>query len=442
MQTFFFTTVGFWIVAAGAVVFYFAWFRRYVERQTTIDAPRGFEPDAWPEALVIMSLRGGDDSLHDTLDGLAAQNYPHYRLRLIIDNRDDEVNRVVRSWRRAHPRVPIQVEYLREPLRMCTLKCSSVHQVLSDEAARDPELDRNGVVVLVDADSDPYPNWLHDVVAPFAQRDVGGVTGNRWYFPRAGGVAAWCRFVFTAFSLPTMCRGGFSWGGTLALRREIACSPAFLNAFARTPTEEQTCFEFLPKLGLRMHVAPQLIQWNPDSIDFAGAETHLYRQSAWSRLFYPCWVPILAGIAALWCALIASLVWAGFALVDARPVFLLPLVLTAMFCATITSSLARLHRTLQSHVFAPQGRELPTMNVARCVELLAATLGTLVVYTVALARAHVADEIVWRGIVYRLFSDDTIAMTGYVPWTGAAKKPATAKTRAKVRAQTARAVRL
>lgn len=442
METFFFATVGFWILAAGLVVFYFAWFRRYVERRATVDAPRGFEPEAWPEALVVMSLRGGDDSLRDTLDGLAAQNYPNYRLRLVIDNRDDEVNRVVRSWRRSHPRVPIQVEYLHDPLRSCTLKCSAVHQVLADEAARDEGGLRGGVVVLVDADSDPYPKWLRNVVAPFADRGVGGVTGNRWYYPRAGGIAAWCRFVFTAFSLPTMCRGGFSWGGTLALRREIACSPDFLDVFAATPTEEQTCFEYLPTLGLRMHVAPQLIQWNPDSIDFAGAETHLFRQSAWSRLFYPVWVPIIVGVTALWCALIASLVSAGFAVVEGRSMYLLPLGLAAMFCATIASALARLHRTLQTHVFTPQGRELPAMNAPRFVELLAATLATLAVYSVALARAHVADEITWRGVVYRLFSDDTIAMTGYVPWTTTRKTAVAAKTRAKVRAQTARAARL
>jgi len=447
MNTFFFTTLGFWILAACVVALYFAWFRRAVERLTTVAAPAGFGADAWPEALVIMSLRGGDESLRETLDGLAAQNYPHYRVRLVVDNCDDEVNRVVRSWRRAHPGTALQVEYLHEPLRSCTLKCSAVHQVLKDEAAHDDaacsdETLRDGVVVLVDGDSDPYPNWLRDAVAPLADRDVGGVTGNRWYFPRAGGIAAWCRFVFTAFSLPAMFGNRFSWGGTLALRREIACSSEFLAAFARTPTEEQTCFEYLPKIGKRMHFAPQLIQWNPESIDFAGAETHMFRQSAWSRLFYPCWVSILVGVASLWCALIASFVSAGFAFTESRPVYLLPLGLAAMFCAVVAGALARVHHTLQVHVFAAQGRELPTLNAARLFELLPAIICTLGVYSVALARAHFADEIHWRGIVYRLFTDDTIAMTGYVPWIGAANTPAVAKSPEKSRLQTARTARL
>lgn len=441
MSTLFFASLAFWIVAALAAVFYFALFRRYVERRTTVDAPQGFSEESWPEAVVVMSLRGGDDALRDTLDGLAAQNYPHYRIRLVVDNPDDEVNRIVRSWRRTHPTVPIEVEYLREPLRSCTLKCSAVHQVLSDEAARDGGSVRDGIIVLVDGDSDPYPNWLRDVAAPFADPDVGGVTGNRWYFPRAGGVAAWCRFVFTAFSLPAMWANGFSWGGTLALRREIACSPEFLNTFAQTPTEEQTCFEYLPRLGKRMHFAPQLIQWNPDTIDFAGAETHLFRQSAWSRLFYPCWPAIILGIGVLWSAVIASLISAGFALADARPVYLLPVMLCLMFCATVAAELARVHQTLQTHVFAAQQRELPPMTTSRAIELLAAIIATLGVYTLASGRAHFADRIVWRGIAYRLFSDDTVSMTGYVPWTSA-KAPATTKVRAKVRTRAAGAARL
>jgi len=410
MDILFFATLGYWFIAATAIVWFMGRFRRHVERQTTVDAPAGFADGCWPEALVVMSLRGGDDSLRDTLNGLAAQNYPNYRIRLVIDNRDDEVNRVVRSWRRAHPDAPLTVDYLREPLKSCTLKCSSVHQVLRE---MEPE---TGVVVMVDGDSDPYPNWLRDVVAPFARSEVGGVTGNRWYYPREGGMASWARFVFTALSLPTMWLSRFSWGGTLALRGEIARSDEFLNAFAQTPTEEQTCFEVLPKFGKQMHFASQLIQWNPESIGFEGAEQHLFRQLAWSRLFYPCWTSIVVGAMSLWCALIASIVFAGFAITDGRAMWFLPPALAGMFCATVASAIIRLHHTLETHVFSRQGRALPAFTAQRIAELCASASSTLGVYSFALARAHFADEIRWRGIPYRLFSDDTISMAEYVPW--------------------------
>ncbi|MCE9605673.1 MAG: glycosyltransferase family 2 protein [Planctomycetia bacterium] len=422
MDTFFFTTLVFWLVAAVGTIALFELFRRHVERSTSLDAPKGFAADQWPEALVVMSLRGGDESLRETLDGLAQQDYPRYRIRIVVDHPGDEVNRIVRSWQRTHADAPLRVEYLRAPLPSCTLKCSSVHQVLRDVG---PEV---GVVVMVDGDSDPYPRWLRDVVAPFADPEVGGVTGNRWYFPREGGIAAWCRFVFTAFSLPTMWLQSFSWGGTLALRRDIACSDRFLSAFAQTPTEEQTCFEVLPSFGKKMYFSSQLIQWNPESIDFEGAEQHLFRQLAWSRLFYPCWTSIVFGALALCGAAVASLVFAGFAFFDSRLLWLLPLAMAGMFCAAVVSSLARLHQTMQRHVLTHQGRMAPPLSGPRLAELFVSLPVSLAVYLFALARSHFATEIHWRGILYRIFSDDTISRSGYSPWK--ADAPARSKTEA------------
>lgn len=418
MNTLFFTTLAFWLLAATGTVLMVARFRRYVERATTIDAPPGFADGEWPEALVVMSLRGGDESLRQTLNGLSKQNYPNYRIRLVVDHRNDEVNEIIRSWRSTHAGAPVSVETLREPLPSCTLKCSAVHQVIRE---LDPDV---GLIVLVDGDSDPYPNWLRDVAAPFADAEVGGVTGNRWYFPREGGLASWARFVFTAFSLPTMSSQRLAWGGTLAIRGEIARSETFQNAFAETPTEEQTCFETFPKFGKKMHFSSQLIQWNPESIGVDGSEQHLFRQLAWSRLFYTCWTPIIFGAVALWSALIASFMLAVFAFNDQRPLWLLPLALVGLFCATIVNMLTRLHQTLQSHVFTPQGRTLPAMNLARIADLFVALPVSLAVYSIALVRAHFATEIRWRGILYRVFSDDTISMTGYKPWKpfGAARR--------------------
>jgi hypothetical protein len=428
MDTLFLVTLGYWSVAACGIVFAMSRFRRFVERETAHDivpnGSAGISADGtWPEVAVVMSLRGGDDSLRRTLDGLAAQDYPNYRVRLVVDHPHDEVDPIIRSWLRAHPGAPVSVEYLRAPLPSTTLKCSSVHQVLRELG---PEV---GIVVLVDADSDPYPKWLRDVVSPFAREDVGGVTGNRWYFPREGGIASWVRFVFTAFSLPSMWMKRHSWGGTLALRAEIARSPEFLNAFAQTPTEEQTCFEYLSKLGLRMHFAPQLIQWNPESVDFAGAETHMFRQLTWSRLFYPNWALLVVGTFAMLAAFGSSVWFAASAIAEGRPLWMLPLALMVLFSAAITSSLLRLHHTLQTHVFALQGRSLPSFDGARILDLLMALPCTLGIFAKAIVRAHFASELQWRGITYRIFSDDTIRMAGYVPW----KSPASKRTRIRVR---------
>lgn len=410
MPTLTILTVGFWIVAALATTWFLETFRRHVVRSTTSDAPRGFADGAWPEALVILSLRGGDTSLTKTLDGLADQNYPRYRIRIIIDRPGDEAQEVVSRWRVRNPAAPVEIEYLREPLDHCTLKCSAIHQALQNVPAE------IGAVVIVDGDSDPYPLWLRDAMAPLADPQNGAATGNRWYFPRHGGVAGWCRFVFTALSLPTMWLHRFSWGGTLAIRRDIACSNEFLAALSRNPTEENTCYKLLPTLGKQMYMSSQLIQWNPESTNFGGAERHLFRQSLWGRLFYPCWNSILLGIVLIVAAAIVSFVGAAQALLHSRFIEALPLATGLIFAGFAVNSLNGIHRTLCSHVFARQGRSLPRVTWRIAVEQFMALLCMLAVYSCALLRAHFATEIRWRGITYRISSAGAIQMTGYVPY--------------------------
>ena len=417
MDTLWFVALGFWLLTSIVTVWFLESFRRYVERSTTSERAQGFAAGEWPVALVIMSLRGGDETLRATLTGLAAQDYPRYRIRIVIDHPSDEVNRVVRAWQRSYSGVPVNVEYLREPSPSCTLKCSSIYQVLRSV---DSDVD---VVVVVDGDADPYPHWLRDAVTPFVDERIGGVTGNRWYFPREGGGGAWCRFVFTAFSLPTVWRQGFSWGGTLALRRDIACSEEFLAAFIKTPTEEQTCYEVLPRFGKSMYFSPQLIQWNPAPIGVHGAEEHVFRQLAWAKSFYPCWTAMLLGTAAVWSATVASLILAGFALSESRPGWTLPLLSGFMFAAVIVNSLDRLHQTLQSRVFARQGRKVPTLNWERCVDLFVGVVSSLGIYAIALVRAHLTREIRWRGILYRILSNGKIRMAGYSPFRPAVATP-------------------
>jgi len=410
MDTLASATFGFWVLAMFATTWFLRTFRQHVERSAGSEAAQGFPDGAWPEALVILSLRGGDRSLSDTLDGLASQNYPRYTIRIVVDHPSDEVVQVIRRWEAIHPATQIRVEYLQQPLTFCTLKCSAIHQVLRTV---DAEV---GAVVIVDGDADPYPFWLRDAMAPLADPQIGAVTGNRWYFPREGSPGGWCRFIFTAFSLPTMWLHGFSWGGTLAIRREIACSEEFLAALAENPTEENTCYKLLPKLNKRMYVSSQLIQWNPEPIDLRGAEQHLFRQSVWGRLFYPCWTSILVGAAAIVFATILSFFYAGLAVISGNRHYWLPLVSGLLFGATTVNSLSLLHWTLVRHVFARQGRRLPALTWRTAGELLLGLVYMPFVYGLALLRADLTTEIPWRGIIYRIHRDKKIHMTSYSRW--------------------------
>jgi cellulose synthase/poly-beta-1,6-N-acetylglucosamine synthase-like glycosyltransferase len=118
-------------------------------------------PQPLPEVAVVLSLRGADQTLEACLEGLLAQDYPDYRLHIVIDSAEDPAQAVVaRILAAAGPRAArVRVETRKLLSESCSPKLSAQRQVLT-------RLDKKvGVVAFIDADCHPSPNWLREMVA-------------------------------------------------------------------------------------------------------------------------------------------------------------------------------------------------------------------------------------------------------------------------------------
>lgn len=420
--------VAFWVLASLLLIGLFERFRALVARSSTAD----FSPESWPEAVVILSLRGSDERLRETLDGLAVQDYPRYQLHIVVDHPTDPANRIVQAWRRRHPAVAITVQYLKSPPRRCTLKSGAIRQVLRSLSSPP------GAVVIVDGDADPYPKWLRDAVRPLADPGIGAVTGNRWYWPRRGNIASWSRFVFTALSLPTMEREGYAWGGTLALRGDLACG-LFLHLLAVRPTEEQAAFETVRGAQLRLAFNPQLVQWNPESIELRDLTPFLFRQLMMARFYYPTWNQLLWGAITAGAAAITSI---GLFIAAARQQNLFwtaPAGAGVGLCLALAVELALVHGTLQQHVFNRQRRQLPVLRAGEFLALTASLPVTLAAFAAAIVRVQFAKQAVWRRIRYRFYKTG-IEREAYRPFIAGdapqpQRRPAVARSRHAARAE-------
>jgi cellulose synthase/poly-beta-1,6-N-acetylglucosamine synthase-like glycosyltransferase len=367
-----------------------------------------------PEAAIILSIRGRDASLRRVLDQLAQQRYPRYRLYVVVDHATDPAWPIVQRWQRSRPPVRLQVELLRERLPYATLKYSAVRQVL-DELP--PEVE---AVVLVDGDADPYAHWLRDLVSPLVcDRQIGAVTGNRWYFPRRGGPGSWCRFVFNGGALPFMEAGGHSWGGSLALRRDFVDSPAFRDSFGplRLPTEEQAVFKGLRAAGLRLHFTPYAVLWNRESTTVTDCWEFTARQLAWARLYFPVWDSILIYAVAA-CLATAAAMAAGSAILTGRVVGPWPATIFALGVAywiVAVASLAWLHRLFRLRIMPRQGRTMPPFTFDRLAAAALYAPLALFVYAAAAVKARLMRGIRWRGIYYEILPPCSIRLTAYRP---------------------------
>jgi cellulose synthase/poly-beta-1,6-N-acetylglucosamine synthase-like glycosyltransferase len=157
------------------VLLQFFWSRRFAE----LFQPAHTESqhaEASPKAVVLLSLRGADPFLGDCIRGLLNQTYTNFDARIIVDSREDQAWNVVQDLLREYDTdSSVSIEVIEKRHGTCTLKLSALIQAIE---SLDDSYD---VVAFLDADVCPHPEWLADLVAPFADPVVGATTGLRYY---------------------------------------------------------------------------------------------------------------------------------------------------------------------------------------------------------------------------------------------------------------------
>ena len=77
---------------AIAVAMFVRYCRKSAPTSATMSDP---EVTYQPEVLVILPVRGADDTLAQCIEALARQDYDHYRVRIVLDSHTDPGWRVI-----------------------------------------------------------------------------------------------------------------------------------------------------------------------------------------------------------------------------------------------------------------------------------------------------------------------------------------------------------
>lgn len=378
------------------------------------------EPD-WPPAALILCVRGAEATLIDCLDRLAAVEYPDVQVHVVIDHATDPSLTVAERWRADHPEVDCSVHVLTDRSPHATLKCSAVDQALGRLAARIE------VAVLVDADARVYPRWLKDMVRPALDGVTGIVTGNRWYDPTAAGLGSLIRFIYNANCVIPMHLGGMTWGGSLALRRDVFAHPAFRPRLRISPTEDATVRHATDACGQRLACLPAVMLLTTEGIGLASCLGFIRRQLLWTRLYHPAWPLIVGGAVAAYgaaLAVTAAALWAGW---TGLPVAAAAAA-AAIGVATLgnLAAIERLHAAIRRCLETSQGTIVPPIDWPTRLRLLVAIPLSLPAFTLAAVSAALARRVTWSGVGYAVTGPDRIAVVDYRPARGAERNTARA----------------
>jgi hypothetical protein len=207
---------------------------------------------------------------------------------------------------------------------------------------------------------------------------------------------------------------GISWGGSLALKREVFTDRRVIERWRRHPTEDTSLHDALTRLGLREATVPAAIMTNRESSDLAGAFRFIRRQMLWVWFSHSCARSVAGYALAMLVLLLAPPILAVLAAVVGR--FDVALIAGGAWLAYqlgLTSTVAATSR-LPRRQLAVRGEVL--RPVYPTPWYVAAGLVTQVLYPLAVLSAIMLRTVDWRGVTYRVEGPTGFRMTAYRPF--------------------------
>lgn len=400
-----FALVAVLVVCQTAAVTAFAW---RLLSQADVKRKRGKRAKRdEPKAAIILSLRGPDPFLDETLQALRQLDYPDYEVHLVVDSESDPVWDDVRPHIESDGRFTAHV--LREPLPTCSLKCSALVQAIG---ALRPEVE---VVAFIDGDAVPHSSWLSDLAAPLKDPRVGVVTGNRWFIPQKTHWGTLVRYFWNVGAVVQVWLNGIVWAGSMAMRKEVIDQIGLLDAWRHCLSVDATVCRQLRSHGLRVQFAPHVMMANREKIPLDKFVRWVQRQLVAAKSCGPNWrvvalhafsltgsqaaagLLVLAGILTRqWDAAIVSC-WA------------IALYWIAAAAATLTTELA-VRRVLSNN------RDPARWPALTWLAFIPALALTHIVYPAALWGAYSQRKVSWRGVDYVIRGVNDVEMCGYEPF--------------------------
>jgi cellulose synthase/poly-beta-1,6-N-acetylglucosamine synthase-like glycosyltransferase len=370
-------------------------------------------PKPTQKAAIILCLRGGDPFLSDCIRALLQQDYGNYEVHIVVDSQTDPAWEIVQqTLKTSVSAVPVKVMALTNPRATCSLKCSSLLQAINGLAA-DIE-----IVALVDADTVAHPLWLQELVRPFADPQVGIVTGNRWYVPRGDRFGTYARYLWNAFSVVSMYVDTTPWGGTIAVRADHLRQPRVQERWGNALCEDVPLYvSALKEEKLKFKFVPALLIVNQEECDLKDFIRWSMRQQTLVRLYHPRWwkigsicfftplIPLISIAVCLWA--IATQQWQAAAQMGQA--------LAIFYGVGVILPLVGLHYSVQ-RVLQAWSRPLPPLTLSAMLRILLTITVTFVTSLITITQAARTKVMQWRGISYRIESSQKVHLVEYFPF--------------------------
>jgi glycosyltransferase involved in cell wall biosynthesis len=383
-------------------------FGRWFQRKQPVLAPESKQQ----HAAVIMSVRGCDPSLKDSLEGILRQRYKSYEVHLVVDHRTDQAWEFVHEIKaRLDTQNVLRIHEMQNPRETFSLKCHAIVQALTHVS------EHVTYIALLDADVTPHETWLAAIIGPLDDATIGGVTGNQWFEPRAmAGVGSVTRSTWNGGALVPTVFFSNPWAGSFAMRKSDLEKAGLAEIWSHSVVDDGPIKKAINDIGLRVEFAPSLIMVNRESCTFGYVNRWVTRMLTWSRLYEPTFFLSIIHAA------FSNTVMLGnfavlFAALSVGHAFAIGISASALIVSGIMSTVAYLAaRKCVARSCELRGETLEPISIGRFAGVFSMVAVAHLIYGVSCARATMLTKIKWREITYEVKKHDDVRRLNYQPY--------------------------
>jgi cellulose synthase/poly-beta-1,6-N-acetylglucosamine synthase-like glycosyltransferase len=348
-----------------------------------------------PRVAVLCPCKGNEPGLERNLVSLTEFERQNYEIFFILAADKDParpiVDRVMKSTR-----VKTHLVIAGKPMA-CGEKVNNL-RVAVEQLPEEFE-----VLVFADSDGRPGKSWLHHLVAPLGDSQIGATTTMRWFIPNRGNLPT---ALLAAWNAPVVTMLGekgrnFCWGGGTAIRRSIFEQSGVLEFWRTSVSDDYSLTRALERIGRSIVFIPECLTLSYVETDFEGLLEFTNRQILITRVYAERVWRSAAVTHFLYCL---TLVF-GFLLIlgDAftqRPAFH---IVTLTFLPVLLSSIRGAVRLIGVTEALPGAR---SQIMGQAWIYIVLTVFVPFLYAANFVNSLVTRRMHWRGVTYELVSAD------------------------------------
>ena len=387
----------FYIFAALLVWFSFRSFRGGVEYLRFFREEMTKPPSDWePMVTIIAPCKGVDEGMLANFDALLDQDLPEYEVVFVIDDPDDPAAGLIeQAWQEAERHVKLVVA------PKASASSQKVENLREGVLHADP---KSEVFVFVDSDARPSPGWLRALIAPLRDETIGAATGYRWFISEEPTLASELRSAWNASiasALGPNEKSNFTWGGSMAIRRETFERIRMREKWQGTLSDDFAVTRAMRAAGLRIRFVPQALTASVERSSFRELFEFTNRQMKITRVYMPqLWLMSFFGSGLFDLVMAAAILIAILSKANGVPVWA---ALATLFLVSFFSVGKAVLRLYAVRLALPQfGPELRRQRFSQYT----LWLFTPAIFFANCVAALLSREIVWRGTRYRLASPE------------------------------------